>query len=151
MIFCAKTTININMLNTKNVKKTKSKPTFYRERPSNVRFSTKRKKKLILKWCFYQRTVAKLLVVCVSKRNVTNLELVDEVTDESEVLDALFRVASSVFWFAACSCSLRAWFCCCSFSQLTRALCSARSSSKGFRRPGTARLSDRACVWNEYF
>ena len=43
------------------------------------------------------RTVAKLLVVCVSKRNVTNLELVDEVTDESEVLDALFRVASSVF------------------------------------------------------
>ena len=32
------------MLNAKNVKKTKSKPTFYRERPSNVRFSTKRKK-----------------------------------------------------------------------------------------------------------
>lgn len=32
-----------------------------------------------------------------SKRNVTNLELADEVTDESEVLDALLRVASSVF------------------------------------------------------
>ena len=41
--------------------------------------------------------MAKLLVVCVSKRNVTNLELADEVTDESEVLDALLRVASSVF------------------------------------------------------
>ncbi|RMX36683.1 hypothetical protein pdam_00023830, partial [Pocillopora damicornis] len=30
------------------------------------------------------RAEAKLLVVCVSKRNVTNLELADEVTDESE-------------------------------------------------------------------
>lgn len=80
------------------------------------------------------------------KTNPTNLELSVEVTEASDVLVDLFRVASIAF---CATCSLRAWFCCCSFSQFTRALCSASNSSKGLRRPGTARRNERACVWKE--
>ena len=89
-------------------------------------------------------------VICkrstIQKANSTHLELPVDVTEASDELVDLLRVTC-----AACSCSLRAWFCCiCSFSQFTRALCSARSSSKGFRLPGTARRNDRACVWRKF-
>ena len=84
------------------------------------------------------------------KATIAHLELPEDATEASDVLDNLLREESSGFG-ADCSCSLRAWFCCSSFSQFTRALCSASSSSKGFRLPVTARLNDSACVCKNVF
>lgn len=70
-------------------------------------------------------------------------ELPEDEIDASDELEDPFSEEFTVFC-GNCSCNLRAWFC--SFSQLTLALCSANNSSKAFRLPLTARLSDRAWV-----